>query len=96
MNPAIATARDIVNIVESTKDAMSAKQSSEHVSDVRRHAASLAVTSVVAAACGFLAVRSISHLKGASRKHHEWKVMDTKLDISLERAANTSEPTAAY
>ena len=62
----------------------------------KRRAAKIAVGSVVAAACGLFAVRSVVHLKRESEKKRDWKVMDAKLDLSLEHAGNTSEPTAAY
>ena len=62
----------------------------------RRHAGRLAVTSVVAAAAGFIAIQVTAMVKRSAQKRKAWKSMDSRLELSLEHAGNTSEPTAHY
>ena len=85
-----------LRVVEPTKDALSVKDSNEHVVGWRRNAALIAVGSFVAAACGFVAVRTVALRKGAVKRDSDWKAKDAKLDRSLKQAANTSDATATY
>jgi hypothetical protein len=86
----------IAKIVQTPKSATSPKETGEHLVGRRRNAALIAAGSVVAAACGYIALRIVAVRKGSAQKHNDWKVTDAKLDVSLEQAANTSEPTAVY
>ena len=72
--------------------APSSKDSSEPVGGWRRNAILVAVGSVVAAACGYVALRTVALRKGSAKRDKE----EAKLDLSLEQAGNTSEPTAKY
>ena len=95
-NHVTAASKGIAKVAETTKDAIGSKQPRERVVGRRRNAALIAVGSVVAAACGYVALRIVAMRKGTARRHDDWKVKDAKLDESLEQAANTSEPTAVY
>jgi hypothetical protein len=87
---------DIANIVETTKDALTSRKPSRHATEARKQAAKVAVTSLFAAGLGIIAIRSAARLKRAAKDHQNWEQMDAKLDVSLEHAGNTSEPTAMY
>ncbi|HLK15588.1 MAG TPA: hypothetical protein VKT78_12355 [Fimbriimonadaceae bacterium] len=61
-----------------------------------RKLAVVAVTSAFAAGLGFFAVRSFVRARRHARRHRNWQESDMKLDLTLEEAGNTSDPTAMY
>lgn len=91
MKPIKNGAAEVAVIAGTTKDALTADHDSESLSEWRHHALRFAINGAVMAVAGAMAIRSLSKLRAASHNHHEWKVLDLKLDASLKNSGNTSE-----